>query len=44
MSAAQTKGEIVIFEAEDGSIYTEVRLEAETLWLTQRKMAEPLVR
>ncbi len=40
MSAAQTKGEIVIFEAEDGSIYTEVRLEAETLWLTQRKMAE----
>ncbi len=40
MSAAQTKGEIVIFEAEDGSIYTEVRMEAETLWLTQRKMAE----
>lgn len=40
MSAALTKGEIVIFEAEDGSIYTEVRLEAETLWLTQRKMAE----
>lgn len=34
------RGEIVIYTASDGIIQTEVRLEAETLWLTQRKMAD----
>lgn len=37
---SEHRGEIVIYTASDGNIQTEVRLQAETLWLTQRKMAE----
>lgn len=37
---SEYRGEIVIYTASDGNIQTEVRLETETLWLTQRKMAE----
>lgn len=33
-------GEMVIFTAPDGSAQTEVRLEAETLWLTQYQLEE----
>ncbi len=33
-------GEMVIYTAPDGSVQTEVRLEAETLWLTQYQLEE----
>ncbi|MCX7028391.1 MAG: virulence protein RhuM/Fic/DOC family protein [Spirochaetes bacterium] len=33
-------GEIVIFNAPDGSVQTEVRLESDTLWLTQHQLEE----
>lgn len=33
-------GQIVIYQAADGSIATEVRLEGETVWLSQKQMAE----
>ncbi len=33
-------GEIVIYTAPDGRIQTEMRMDSDTLWLTQRKMAE----
>ncbi len=36
----QPNNEILIYQAEDGSPVTEVRLEAETLWLTQAQIAE----
>ncbi len=36
----ENTGEIVIYETPDGIIQTEVRMVAETLWLSQRKMAE----
>ena len=32
--------EMVIYQSEDGSIRLETRLENETLWLTQKQMAE----
>ena len=34
------KGEIVIYTTPDGTVRTEVRLEAETLWLTQNQLEE----
>jgi hypothetical protein len=30
----------LIYQAEDGSFQIEVRFESETIWLTQRQMAE----
>ncbi|MFN8625770.1 MAG: RhuM family protein [Candidatus Binatia bacterium] len=33
-------GQIVVYEAPDGSAQVEVRLERETVWLSQRQMAE----
>jgi hypothetical protein len=33
-------GEVVIYEAPDGQIRLEVRLEQDTVWLTQAQMAE----
>ena len=36
----QPTGEIVVFEASDGTAQVDVRLEDETVWLTQRQMAE----
>lgn len=36
----QDKGEIVIYTTPDGTVQTEVRLEAETLWLTQYQLEE----
>ena len=35
-------GEIVVYEAPDGEVHVDVRLERETVWLTQRQMAEVL--
>jgi hypothetical protein len=34
------KGELLIYQAEDGNVKLEVRLENETIWLTQQLMAE----
>ena len=33
-------GEVLVYEAADGSARVDVRLERETVWLTQRQMAE----
>lgn len=33
------KGEIVLFQSEDGSVKLDVRLESETVWLTQQQIA-----
>lgn len=33
-------GEVVVYETADGEVRVEVRLERETVWLTQRQMAE----
>ena len=36
----QSTGQIAIYQSADGSIATEVRLEGETVWLSQKQMAE----
>jgi len=33
-------GEVVVYEAPDGEVRVDVRLERETVWLTQRQMSE----
>lgn len=33
-------GDLVVFEAKDGTIRLDVRLEAESVWLSQQQMAE----
>ncbi len=33
-------GEFLVYQSDDGSIKLEVRLENETVWLTQKAMAE----
>ncbi len=33
-------GEIIVYEAPDSELQVEVRLEGETVWLTQRQMAK----
>lgn len=40
MNTTDKKGEIVIYVSDDGSSHLEVKLENETLWLTQKAMAE----
>jgi len=35
-----TKSQFLVYEAENGQIKIDVRLEDETVWLTQRLMAE----
>ena len=37
---APTGGEIILYQTEDGRTQLEVRLENETVWLTQGQMAE----
>jgi hypothetical protein len=34
------QGEMLIYQSEDGQVKLDIRLEDETLWLTQQKMAE----
>ena len=34
------KGQFLVYEAEDGQVKIDVRLEDETIWLTQQLMAE----
>ena len=36
----ENKGEILLYQSEDGIIKIDVRLEGETVWLTQKSMAE----
>ena len=40
MAAEKPGGEIVVYETPDGDIRVEVRLDHETVWLTQRQMAD----
>jgi hypothetical protein len=40
MIITSNTGEMVIYTASDGTVQTEVRLEADTLWLSQKMMAE----
>lgn len=36
----QSKGEIIIYKSEDGNILLDAKLENDTIWLTQKAMAE----
>lgn len=38
--SAESSGEVIVYEREDGAPGVEVRLEAGTVWLTQRQIAE----
>lgn len=40
MTEELNKGEIVIYTATDGSVSLDARLEDDTIWLTQKAMAE----
>lgn len=40
MPLAESGGEVVVYEAPDGQIRVDVRLEQDTVWLTQAQMAE----
>jgi len=40
MNTEQNRSQIIIYQTEDGKTKLEVRLENETLWLTQASMAE----
>lgn len=40
--AGGSSGEVVVYEAPDGEIRVDVRLERETVWLSQRQIAELL--
>lgn len=40
MNADTPSGEVLVYEAADGSARVDVRLERETVWLTQRQMGE----
>ena len=40
MDNAENKSQIIIYQTEDGQTKLEVRLENETVWLTQKMMAE----
>ncbi len=40
VKAAQPGGEILVYETPDGGVRVDVRLERDTVWLTQRQMAE----
>ena len=36
----ENRGNIIIYQSEDGNIRLDVRLEDNTIWLTQQQMAE----
>lgn len=40
MSSNTSHGELLVYQTENGTVKLEVRLEDETLWLTQQQMAE----
>ena len=37
---ASPGGEVVVYEAPDGEVHVDVRLDWDTVWLTQQQMAE----
>ena len=39
-AVTNTKGQIAIYQAEDGQTQIEVRFEQDSVWLTQRQMSE----
>lgn len=39
-ASEESKGQILIYQAEDGRVSVDVRLDNETVWLTQQRMAE----
>lgn len=40
LTAEEPKSELLLYRSEEGKIKLEVRLENETIWLTQKMMAE----
>lgn len=40
MTQNENRGEIIIYRAEDNTVQLDVRMEQETVWLTQRQIAE----
>ena len=36
----ESRGEIVLYQDPDGTVELDVRLERETIWLTQKQMSE----
>lgn len=40
MSAMENYGEILIYQSDDGLTNVEVKIQDETVWLTQQQMAE----
>ena len=36
----ENKGNIIIYQSEDGNTHLEVRLDDKTVWLTQQQMAD----
>ncbi|MCE7938157.1 hypothetical protein DCC79_10595 [bacterium] len=40
MTPHDAGGQVVVHEAQDGQVRVDVRVERETLWLSQRQMAE----
>ena len=41
MIAQAPGGEVLVYEAPDGGVRVEVKLDRDTVWLTQRQMSEP---
>lgn len=39
LMADNNKGEVIIYQSEDGNVKLDVHLENETVWLTQQQMA-----
>ena len=40
MQNEEARGEIVLYQAPDGTVELDVQLERETIWLTQKQMSE----
>jgi hypothetical protein len=40
MNPEESKGQFLIYQSEDGKLKLDVRLEEETVWLTQQSLAE----
>ena len=40
----QARDQVILFQAADGQVTLDVRLEADTVWLSQAQMAEPFGR
>ena len=39
-NTTENQKQVLIYQAEDGSFQTEIRLESDTIWLTQKQMSE----